>query len=260
MGDTTNNDGNPDEGGQLSGFSQDEIDALFGGSQGDDAAPQDGSAPDGSAQDAAASSTPPSDGAGPLDGSTGQPAANPEKADNESGLPFSQSDIDNMLNDGSAEETPGGAEPPAEDPRLDTLGRPFDDTAAAMKAAIDAEAADKAASPATSPPAATVSAQTFDLPEILGGGTSTAADNRVTMLGDVKLRVRIQLGKTRMLVEDVLALGEGSVVELDKLAGDPVDVIVNDRLVARGEVLVLNDTFCVRISEVLSNDPHRISQ
>jgi flagellar motor switch protein FliN/FliY len=49
-------------------------------------------------------------------------------------------------------------------------------------------------------------------------------------------------------------LGEGAVVELDKLAGDPVDVYVNDRLVARGEVLVLNDNFCVRISDILSRD------
>jgi flagellar motor switch protein FliN/FliY len=61
-----------------------------------------------------------------------------------------------------------------------------------------------------------------------------------------------------MLVEEVLKLGEGSVVELDKLAGDPVDVYVNDRFIARGEVLVLNDNFCVRINEILSNDPHRV--
>jgi flagellar motor switch protein FliN/FliY len=54
-----------------------------------------------------------------------------------------------------------------------------------------------------------------------------------------------------MFVEDVLRLGDGAVVELDKLAGDPVDVFVNDRKVARGEVLVLNDNFCVRISEIL---------
>jgi flagellar motor switch protein FliN/FliY len=64
--------------------------------------------------------------------------------------------------------------------------------------------------------------------------------------------VKIELGRTRMLVEDVLRLGEGSVVELDKLAGDPVDVYVNDRRVARGEVLVLNDNFCVRINEILA--------
>src|ERR1044072_2949937 len=57
-----------------------------------------------------------------------------------------------------------------------------------------------------------------------------------------------------MLVEDVLKLGEGSVVELDKLAGDPVDVYVNERLVARGEVLVLNDNFCVRVTELLTGE------
>jgi flagellar motor switch protein FliN/FliY len=74
----------------------------------------------------------------------------------------------------------------------------------------------------------------------------------VDLLKDVELNVKIELGRSRMLVEDVLKLTEGSVVELDKLAGDPVDVFVNDRLVARGEVLVLNDNFCVRINEIVS--------
>ncbi|TVQ78198.1 MAG: flagellar motor switch protein FliN [Phycisphaeraceae bacterium] len=74
----------------------------------------------------------------------------------------------------------------------------------------------------------------------------------IDLLSDVNLRVTIELGRTEMLVEDVLRLGEGSVVELDKLAGDPVDIYVNDRHVARGEVLVLNDNFCVRINEILS--------
>lgn len=98
-------------------------------------------------------------------------------------------------------------------------------------------------------------------PQGFGDAVDASIDpKRVTMLNDVNLRVRIQLGHTRMLVEDVLKLGEGSVVELDKLAGDPVDVLVNDRLIARGEVLVLNDNFCVRICEVLSHDPHRITQ
>ncbi len=66
------------------------------------------------------------------------------------------------------------------------------------------------------------------------------------------MQVRIELGRTRMLVQDVLRLDTGSVVELDKLAGDPVDIYVNERLVARGEVLVLNDNFCVRINEIVS--------
>ncbi len=73
----------------------------------------------------------------------------------------------------------------------------------------------------------------------------------IDLLSDVNLNVKIELGRTRMLVEDVLKLSEGAVVELDKLAGDPVDVYVNDRPVARGEVLVLNDNFCVRINEII---------
>jgi len=76
--------------------------------------------------------------------------------------------------------------------------------------------------------------------------------NSIDLLRDVDLNVKIELGRARMLVEDVLKLSEGSVVELDKLAGDPVDVFVNERLVARGEVLVLNDNFCVRINEIMA--------
>lgn len=82
-----------------------------------------------------------------------------------------------------------------------------------------------------------------------GGGGGTSLD----LLGDVDLHVTVQLGRTEMLVEDVLRLNQGSVVELDKLAGDPVDVFVNNRLIARGEVLVLNDNFCIRISEIVAN-------
>ncbi len=75
----------------------------------------------------------------------------------------------------------------------------------------------------------------------------------IDLLHDVDLDVTIELGRTQMLVEDVLRMDEGSVVELDKLAGDPVDVYVNNRLVARGEVLVLNENFCVRVSEIVGD-------
>ncbi|MGE3107016.1 MAG: flagellar motor switch protein FliN [Phycisphaerales bacterium] len=85
-----------------------------------------------------------------------------------------------------------------------------------------------------------------------GDSTRTTKPEGIDLLSDVNLHVKIELGRTRMIVEDVLRLGEGSVVELDKLAGDPVDVYVNDRHVARGEVLVLNDNFCIRVNEILS--------
>lgn len=73
-------------------------------------------------------------------------------------------------------------------------------------------------------------------------------------LEDVELDLCIELGRTELLIEEVLKLKEGSVVPLDKLAGDPVDILVNGRLVARGEVLVLNDNFCVRVAEILAPD------
>lgn len=83
-------------------------------------------------------------------------------------------------------------------------------------------------------------------------GASAAAAS-IDLLRDVELNVKIELGRAKMLVEDVLTLAAGSVVELDKLAGDPVDIYVNERLVARGEVLILNDNFCVRVSQILAD-------
>lgn len=84
-------------------------------------------------------------------------------------------------------------------------------------------------------------------------GPTAGEQGGIDMLGDVDLDVTIELGRAEMLVEDVLRLAGGSIVELNKLAGDPVDVYVNGRLVARGEVLVLNDNFCIRISEILAD-------
>ncbi len=85
------------------------------------------------------------------------------------------------------------------------------------------------------------------------GFTVSRGPAGIELLSDVDLDVSIELGRTHMLLEDVLKLASGSVVELNKLAGDPVDVYVNNRLVARGEVLVLNDNFCIRISEIVAD-------
>ena len=73
-----------------------------------------------------------------------------------------------------------------------------------------------------------------------------------SLAGDGGSSITAELGTCKMLVEDILKLGTGSVVELDRLAGGPVDLLVNDRLVARGEVLVLNDNFCVRVNEIMA--------
>jgi len=91
----------------------------------------------------------------------------------------------------------------------------------------------------------------FRLQELSAAPASTEAAT-LDLVRDVELNLKIELGRTHMYLEDVLKLRKGSVVPLDKLAGDPVDVYVNGRLVARGEVLVLNDNFCVRVAELIA--------
>ncbi len=90
----------------------------------------------------------------------------------------------------------------------------------------------------------------FELKEFAGEPAS-ADKATLYLLSDVDLKIRIELGRAQMYLKDILSLRKGSVVALDKLAGDPVDVFANGRLIARGEVLVLNDSFCVRIAELV---------
>jgi flagellar motor switch protein FliN/FliY len=71
------------------------------------------------------------------------------------------------------------------------------------------------------------------------------------LLMNVSLAVTAQLGTTKMLVQDILKLGTGSVVELDRLAGGPVDILVNEKLMARGEVVAVDENFGVRVTELL---------
>ena len=77
-------------------------------------------------------------------------------------------------------------------------------------------------------------------------------NSNIELLMDVSLRVTVELGRTRMHLARIVELKHGSVVELDRLAGDPVDVFVNDHMVARGEVVIVDDKFGVRIIEMVS--------
>jgi flagellar motor switch protein FliN len=87
-----------------------------------------------------------------------------------------------------------------------------------------------------------------DLTAAVGSSESASME----LIREVELDLKIELGRTQMVLEDVLKLRKGSVVALDRLAGDPLDIFVNGRLIGRGEVLVLNDNFCVRVTELTS--------
>jgi flagellar motor switch protein FliN len=153
--------------------------------------------------------------------------------------------------------SPAAAAPTAR-PSGETAARPPGERPTAADALLEEMEANLAAAvrselPGTPTPAEAESALPFDFQEF-----QTAADVSERMplktLEDVELEVRIELGRAEMLIDDVLKLREGAVVPLDKLAGDPVDILVNGRLIARGEVLVLNDNFCVRVAEILNSD------
>lgn len=122
------------------------------------------------------------------------------------------------------------------------IERLLDDTQAALHAAQHDES-----DAAPVPPL-----QSYQLEDLQG---VPAADplHGMDLLGDVELDLRIELGRTQMKLEDVLKLRQGSVIALDKLAGDPVDIYINGRLIARGEVLVMNENFCVRVTELIGS-------
>lgn len=145
---------------------------------------------------------------------------------------FDQGNIDDLLADAGigGDDSGGGA-----DDIMSQLSGGDDDGGAAT------------ADPGQAQPA---KFEAFDPNENLEATSGTIED----LLGDVKLKVKVILGQATMSVEDILRLNAGSVIELDKLAGDPLDILVNDRLVAKGEVLVLNENFCIRITDIIPPD------
>ena len=86
-----------------------------------------------------------------------------------------------------------------------------------------------------------------------GGASSPGGkDRNLQMILDIPLRVTVELGRTKMPVSELLNLTQGSVIELSKLAGEPMEVYVNDKLIARGEAVVVNEKFGVRLTDIIS--------
>ncbi len=88
-----------------------------------------------------------------------------------------------------------------------------------------------------------------DIPEII---ESSIDKKNLDFILDIPLQVTVELGRTKMLVKDILQLNQGAVVELTKLAGEPLDIFVNSKLVARGEAVVVNEKFGVRLVDIVT--------
>ncbi|MCE9499582.1 MAG: flagellar motor switch protein FliN [Leptospira sp.] len=88
-------------------------------------------------------------------------------------------------------------------------------------------------------------------PSLSTAGTPSGQTN-LNLLMDVQMSLTVELGRTKMYIKDILGLGEGSIIELDKLAGEPVDLLVNGKLIAKGEVVVIDENFGVRVTDIVS--------
>ena len=86
----------------------------------------------------------------------------------------------------------------------------------------------------------------------LQGKDAAARAKNLSFILDIPLEVTVQLGRTHMLVNDLLKLGQGSVIELEKMAGETLEILANQKLVARGEVVVINEKFGIRVTEIIS--------
>lgn len=102
-----------------------------------------------------------------------------------------------------------------------------------------------------SPSGDNASLESFDGQADGDGALQRPAQN-IDFILDIPLEVTVELGRTSMLINDLLQLGQGSVVELNKLAGEPLEILVNRKLIARGEVVVVNEKFGVRLTDIVS--------
>lgn len=91
----------------------------------------------------------------------------------------------------------------------------------------------------------------FNLPQLEKTNVPSSAESNLDLLQDIPLTVTVEIGRTKMLVKDVLKLAVGAVVELDKLAGEPVDILVNGKIIAKGEVIAVNENYGIRITEIV---------
>jgi flagellar motor switch protein FliN/FliY len=93
--------------------------------------------------------------------------------------------------------------------------------------------------------------QSVQFPNLAPHTVSQEAGN-ISLIMDVFMEMTVELGRTRKLIKEILGMGEGTIIELDKLAGEPVDILVNHKLIAKGEVVVIDENFGVRVTEIVS--------
>jgi flagellar motor switch protein FliN/FliY len=134
---------------------------------------------------------------------------------------------------------------------------PMDDWASALAEQTSAEQATSTAAPAPALPHrwrshACRHAGSFHGVPAAGAGSAAGFHNDIGMILDIPVQLTVELGRTKVPIKNLLQLAQGSVVELDGLAGEPMDVLVNGYLIAQGEVVVVNDKFGIRLTDIIT--------
>ncbi|WP_025691001.1 flagellar motor switch phosphatase FliY [Paenibacillus zanthoxyli] len=106
--------------------------------------------------------------------------------------------------------------------------------------------------PSASQPNRNVNVQPVQFANLSGNTFGNVDENNLNLLMDIPLRVTVELGRTQKQIKDILEMSQGSIIELDKLAGEPVDILVNNKLIAKGEVVVIDENFGVRVTDIVS--------
>jgi flagellar motor switch protein FliN/FliY len=127
-----------------------------------------------------------------------------------------------------------------------------DRLAADWAAALEEGRAGAGDPPSASPQPSVAPAAFTDFAASHGGSAAAAAGNDINMILDIPVQLTVELGRTKIPIRNILQLAQGSVVELDALAGEPMDVLVNGFLIAQGEVVVVNDKFGIRLTDIVT--------
>ncbi|AIQ13341.1 flagellar motor switch phosphatase FliY [Paenibacillus durus] len=106
--------------------------------------------------------------------------------------------------------------------------------------------------PPASQPNRNVNVQPVQFANLSGNTFGNIDENNLNLLMDIPLKVTVELGRTQKQIKDILEMSQGSIIELDKLAGEPVDILVNNKLIAKGEVVVIDENFGVRVTDIVS--------
>jgi flagellar motor switch protein FliN len=176
-----------------------------------------------------------------------------EEEEEEEDDPWAEAMEEQSAEEEPAEEEPAEEEAADEEPVADAAPEQADDSSTDKTTATVTEEKKPVAAPTPKPtPAPNAKAASEKVFKPLNTGVSQAAPRELEMIMDIPVKLYVELGRTRITIKQLLELTQGSVVELEGLAGDPMDILINGHLIAQGEVVVVDEKYGIRVTEIIT--------